>query len=879
MLLSDLQNYPDLFDMDAADDDSNFAVPHPPSPKAPVAFKSPKPRNTSDSSIPLGLPFATYNVSADRTKFLEFVSRWRLVKRYAFSLVYIHRIQSVSPSSSSKLSSKKQPSSASKHTRSLNSSSTPFRPSDVTLAQEDTLFLADAQKPIALVVTWEKARCYVVPFSARDPGTPKSTTPALKLERIRMFKEILEMSDSEKIVFDGKPQLKLLLSLGISVTSGLRDPRIAAWILEPDIHKDASLKELVEKYSDSTTVAAFGAEPSGLVERAIHASLLQAHQSFLLSGSLDDELRLNSQYELYTDVEMRLLPILAKMEFYGVGFSSDSLLNARHLVESKIRNLEARAFKAARREFDLNSPMEVSYILFEHLKLAYPTLDDLSSTTNSSKVGFGASVVSSTSSSSKCAQTSTSNASSSSSSSSTSSRNNKSAAPMRTKRVEKSTKAEILQAMMSGPSPHPLPEILLEHRMLSHTVNNYMDQLPQFAFHSKQLHMRRIYSTCHQTCVPTGRLAFDHPNLQSIRHAFEFIPVSSKRNHHKKKEDTANGSLDPPKPLDKHEKTQLNTSTSTSSSGSQDSKDFSEAIIKSSSPPSLSASTSSSTSLSTTPTGAPIEVNIRDAFIAAPNFTLVSFDYCQLELRIMAHFADDAPLLQQLRDPSVDMFNVVAAQWLLKSSLDVRPEERVQAKHICYAILYGQGTHALARTLKVSKSDAKRFREDFNKRFAGLVAFTKNVVKTTTECGYTETLGGRRRHFPQIYSIRGGGVGVGAGGRGAAAGGWHEERSQREEYARAVRQITNTVCQGSAADIVKMATIKIEEMLTEKAPNGRCIINLHDELVYELPTSQLEQLIPDIQNIMESIMTLKLPLTVRIFFGQTWGHLTQWNNR
>lgn len=806
-MLSDLDNYPDLFAVDELQDDQTFSVPNPPSSKENFEFKAPKPRKTTSTSTPLGLPFVTYNVSADRTKFLEFVSRWRQVRRYAFSLVYINRAQG-KPNSKPK---KKQ---TRTKTGFLYGSDNfiPASGTDATLAQEDTLFLADAQKPIALVVTWEKARCYVIPFSARDSGSNKASKSELKEERIRLIKSVLESGDAERIVFDGKPQLKLLLAMGISVTSGLRDPRIAAWILEPDIHKDASLRELVEKYTDSSTVQSLEMKPnsnsaSSTMEPAIHAALLQSHQALLAMSALDEELKLNSQYELFTNVEMKLLPILAKMEFYGVGFSTESLLKARNMVESKIRNLESRAYKVARREFDLNSPMEVSYILFEHLKLAYPSLDV------SSKVGFAASVLNPEPSNSKTsAKKSGSNG--------TTSRNDIAAAPMRTKRVEKSTKAEILQAMMTGPNPNPLPEIILEHRMLSHTVNNYMDPLPHFAFHSKHLNMRRIYSTCHQTCIPTGRLAFDHPNLQSIRHAFEFVPVSS----------------------------QHSSSSSTSLSDSQDS------------PPGDKKNTSSSSSKSgspITPTGAPIEVNIRDSFIASPEHTLVSFDYCQLELRIMAHFANDTRLLEQLRDPTVDMFNVVAGQWLLKSPLDVQPEERAQAKHICYAVLYGQGTNALARMLKVSKADAKRFREDFNKRFAGLVEFTKSVVRSTTECGYTETLGGRRRHFPQIYSRR-------------------EDRGDREDYARAVRQITNTVCQGSAADIVKIATIRIEEMLAKIAPTGRCIINLHDELVYELPTLLLPQLIPSIQNIMESVMQLKLPLPVRIFFGQTWGHLAPW---
>lgn len=780
LLLAELADYADLVPADSDNEPSAPPPKVPPSKPPPPTFKLPEARKPKSISLPIDLPISIFRIPREIKAFSEFIARWRQIPRYAFSLAWIPNGASKKPAAPSQvLLNGEEDEEDELVPRSLSN------PVTAGLATEDLVFFIDTLKPIALVVTWDKARCYLVNLTASKKDSSDS---AVHKERMKLLKEVLEMPNTEKIVFDCKPQLKILMNLNIHAIHGLRDPRIASWILQPDTHKDAVLRDLFIEHADSI----MGAKASlrveytaglGETEKALRSAILSSHQSLLVMTPIEQELNLNSMFELFTTIEMKLVPILAKMEYYGVGFSEETLLQARNLIEAKIQNLESRARRYCRKEVDLNSPMEVSHLLFDLLKLPYPALE-----VGGMRDGFAVGALQGQDNASTKTPVNA-------------------AAPMRTKRIDKSTRAEVLQAMARAPNPHPLPNIILEHRTLSHTINNYMDPLPAFSFQSKKLAMRRIYSTCHQTCVPTGRLAFDNPNLQSIRHAFEFVPLQSSP-----------------------------TNGSHTSSTSQ-------------SPP-------SSTSIPS-PIGVPIEINIRDSFIAAPNMTLVSFDYCQLELRIMSHYAEDQGLLQQLRDPHVDMFLVIAGQWLVKPPLEVTAEERAQAKHICYGILYGMGVAALSRTLKVTRAEAKRFRVAFQERFSGLSRFLTNAVALTKKNGYSETLGGRRRHFPHIYSTG-------------------KDKTSRADYARAVRQITNTVCQGSAADIVKIATIRIEEMLRVQAPDGRCIINLHDELVYELPTSQLDQLISEIQKIMENVMTLRLPLPVRIFYGPTWGHLSPW---
>lgn len=789
--LDEIADYVDEDTLNAENSIPNFLeqkAPSSASTSSSTTFKVPKAKKPSSHSTFLSFPFSTFRVPREKDAFLEFISRWRKCNRYAFSLAWI-------PKKSFKTGEKntKKPSTAKDGAGEEENEKPLIAPPTAQISGEDSLFFAESQQSIALTICWDNTRCYVVNLT--NSSGKNASDDKFHKERMRHIKEVLELPHTEKILFDSKPQLKLLMELNIFVISGVRDPRIGAWILEPDTHKDVLISTLMEEYTEYTPAmrAAFGVSKfvSSLseTENAIRASLLLIHQSFLVMSPIEQELKVNSQYDLFCDMEMKLVPILAKMEYYGVGFSTESLLKAREQIEAKIRNLEARARKICKlNEIDLNSPSEVSYLLFDHLKLPYPSLDTESTSKeddNTSSMTDGVKKLEKSKSLGL-------------------SRNDAAAAPTRTKRVEKSTRAEILQAMARRPNANPLPSLILEFRTLSHTINNYMDPLPTFAFHSKRLNMTRIYSTCHQTCVPTGRLAFDHPNLQSIRHAFEFIPMQTHSPHGSK-----------------------------------------------------SASTSQSPVSNHSPLGSPIEINIRDSFIASPSMTLVSFDYCQLELRIMTHYADDPILLEQLRNPNIDLFNVFAGQWLDKHPLAVNAEERAQAKHICYGLLYGMGNATLSRTMKVSIFEAKKFRTAFQERFSGLNAFLKNTISAAKICGYSETIAGRRRHFPDIFSNS-------------------KDRASRADYARAVRQIHNTVCQGSAADIVKLATIRIEELLRKEAKKSRCIINLHDELVYELPTDMLDKLVPAMQSIMENVVTLRLPLPVRVFYGPTWGHLAPW---
>ncbi|KAF6260747.1 hypothetical protein COO60DRAFT_857116 [Scenedesmus sp. NREL 46B-D3] len=174
--------------------------------------------------------------------------------------------------------------------------------------------------------------------------------------------------------------------------------------------------------------------------------------------------------------------------------------------------------------------------------------------------------------------------------------------------------------------------------------------------------------------------------------------------------------------------------------------------------------------------------NIRAAFVAPAGSVLVSADYCQIELRLMAHFSADASLLGALARPGADPFVELAASWLRLDKAQVTPEQRGHAKRLAYGLLYGMGPSALAADLGVSMGQAVQLADDFRRSHPGLDAWIKGIIGGCRDTTWVTTIAGRRRHLPNIR----------ASGKNSSA-----ERSQAE------RQAVNSVCQGSAADVVK----------------------------------------------------------------------------
>ena len=240
---------------------------------------------------------------------------------------------------------------------------------------------------------------------------------------------------------------------------------------------------------------------------------------------------------------------------------------------------------------------------------------------------------------------------------------------------------------------------------------------------------------------------------------------------------------------------------------------------------------------------------IRKAFIAKPGFVLASFDYSQIELRVAAHIADDKKMIEAFRR-GFDIHKMTAAE-IYNVPLDkVTSELRRAAKTLNFGVLYGMGPQAFAESTGVSREDAKKFIDEYFRDFAGIRDYIERTKQFVAEHGYVETLFGRRRWIPEIHSSS-----------------WQLRRE-------AERMAVNSPIQGTATgDIIKLAMIAVDRWIKkeELGEDVRMLLQVHDELLFEIKESAVKKAAPQIKKIMEHAVELKVPLVVDVKAGKNWG--------
>lgn len=236
---------------------------------------------------------------------------------------------------------------------------------------------------------------------------------------------------------------------------------------------------------------------------------------------------------------------------------------------------------------------------------------------------------------------------------------------------------------------------------------------------------------------------------------------------------------------------------------------------------------------------------IRQAFIAPKGYSLVAADYSQIELRIMAHLSQDAGLLNAFASGQ-DIHRATAAEVFNTPLAAVTSDQRRSAKAINFGLIYGMGAFGLARQLHISNSQAQSYIDLYFSRYPGVKAYMDTTRLNALEKGYVETLCGRRLNLPDIHS---------------------NDRARRQG---AERVAINAPMQGTAADIIKLAMIAVDHWLEHSQHPARMILQVHDELVFEVPTEQVDTFIPEVIQRMSQVLALSVPLVVEAGHGLNW---------
>ena len=562
---------------------------------------------------------------------------------------------------------------------------------------------------VGLSFATEPGSAWYVPVRSPDPGKH------LDADTVReTLRPILESDKHPKTGHNLKYDLLVLRRAGIRLGGIACDTMVASYLIDASRsshsmdalalaelgHSCIPIKDLIgtgknQKRFDEVpldTAAEYAAEDADVSLRLYHALMPQ------LSGDLR---------ELFDDVEMPLVEVLAELEFNGILCDPDELDRQRERLQTRIEELQAELEAAAPRPFSPDSPKQLSGVLFNKPDDAEP--------------GLGIK-------------------------------------PIKKTKTGYSTDAETLEKLAADPAiESPIPALIVEYRQLTKLVSTYLVALKD-AIHPET---HRIHASFNQTVAVTGRLSSSDPNLQNI------------------------------------------------------------------------------------PIRTPIGREIRRAFVAPEGSVLISADYSQIELRLLAHLSGDKALIDAFH-ADADIHRAVAAQIHGISPEQVTDEQRSGAKMVNFGIVYGITAFGLARRLGIGNSEAATIIEEYKARFPGITTFLDQCVDEAKATGAVETILHRRRPIPDITS------------------------NQPARRAFAERTAINTVVQGSAADLIKLAMINLYRDLPESHPDARLLLQIHDELVLETPEARAEAVSATVRQSMETAMELSVPLKVDIGWANSW---------
>ncbi len=529
----------------------------------------------------------------------------------------------------------------------------------------------------------------------------------LPLEQVlQKLKPLFEDNGLKKIAHDAKFDMSVLAEYGTVVNSLASDTMVAAYLLG---EKSLSLKALVFnrlgiEMMDITELLGSGKNQINISQVEVSAASKYACTSADNTGRLDKilstELKEQGLWQLFTDVEMPLVPILMKMERKGIALDVNLLKEMSGRLGKRLMELENEIYEKVGHRFNINSTKQLGQVLFQELKLP---------AARKTRSGY-------------------------------------------------STDASILEELRE--SHASIIDPIIEYRQLTKLKSTYIDALPGLV----NPKTGRVHTSFNQTKTTTGRLSSSEPNLQNI-------PVRGE-----------------------------------------------------------------------------LGKEIRQAFIAPPGYQLLSADYSQIDLRVLAHLSQD-PLLLETFHRDGDIHADTAMRLFGVDKERVTPDMRRLAKTVNFGVIYGMSGYGLEQATEFSREEAEKFIASYFEKYPRVKEYMESTKKKARELGYVQTILGRRRAIPEINS---------------------SNRNLREA---AERMAINMPVQGTSADIIKVAMVKLDKEMARLNLKSSMLLQVHDELIFEVPEEETDTMRKLAAEIMSKAIELSVPLKVETKIGKNWGEM------
>jgi DNA polymerase-1 len=563
---------------------------------------------------------------------------------------------------------------------------------------------------VEMAISPARGRAFYIPLrllrSARndifgDNDTSGQLPPARVIVRL---KPLLEGANIGKIAHNGKYVMEALANCGVEMENLNFDTMIAAYLLG---EKNLTLESLafsrlgVEMISPGKLTDSGKKQSPGMMEtkQLVDYACANANVIWSLRDSLQKELQQQGLWQLFAEVEMPLIPVLAAMEENGIALDTRLLREMSLELGSKMLKLELEIYNSVGHKFNINSPKQLARVLFEELRLPQS----------------------------------------------------------RKRKSSYSTEAAVLEELTGL---HPVIEFILEYRQLSKLKSTYVDALPALI----NPKTGRVHTTFNQAGTTTGRLSSSEPNLQNI------------------------------------------------------------------------------------PIRGGLGNKIRRAIIASPGSYLLSADYSQIDLRVLAHLSRDTGLITAFASGE-DIHAMTASKLFGIPIGEVSPEMRRAAKTVNFGVIYGMSDYGLEQATNFSREEAAQFINLYFERYPKVREYIKATKEQARKQGYVQTVMGRRRFIPEIGS---------------------PNRQVRET---AERMAINAPVQGSSADIIKVAMINLHREMKKRKLKSKMLLQIHDELIFEVPQEEVEEMKSLVTKIMTRAIELCVPLKVDIKIGKNLGEM------